>query len=92
MGIGARTCGNFAQSYRESPQLTEGLYFAWAQGFMSGQNFALIANHKLAKNLNGSNTEEQQAFLRSHCDGHPLSGYWEAVMTLFVTMPNVRAP
>jgi hypothetical protein len=92
MGVGAHTCGQFAEGYRNAPQLTESLYFAWAQGFMSGQNMALLANHHLAKNLNAKTTEEQESFIRSHCDRHPLSGYWEAVMTLFVTLPDVRLP
>jgi hypothetical protein len=39
--------------------------------------------------LFGKSTEAQQAFIRSYCDSHPLTGYWLATLALFETLPQM---
>jgi hypothetical protein len=44
-GVGMETCGNFPKLYQQSPQTTENIYFAWAQGFLTGFNSMAIAEN-----------------------------------------------
>ena len=43
MGMGIATCGEFASHYRAEPAATEGDFFIWAQGYMSGINFRPVS-------------------------------------------------
>ena len=64
----------------------ENSYFAWAQGFLSGHNFAVLAyakNSSVAPDLKSLSLEEQQAFIRQYCDAHPLGSYMDAVLDLY---------
>jgi hypothetical protein len=88
-GIGSRTCGQFAEAYKKSPSATEIAFFTWAQGFMAGQNVSLMEGKKKARDLFGKSTESQEAFIRSYCDTHPLTGYWLATLTLFESLPEM---
>ncbi len=87
MGFGTVTCAHFAEDYRKKPDVTELLYFEWAQGYMSGQNVAFADAKRAARNLGGTSTISQRAMLRSYCDAHPLSFFWIAVMALYETLP-----
>ena len=37
-GVGALSCAEVAQAYRDSPKIAEAMYVSWAQGFMAGLN------------------------------------------------------
>jgi len=41
MGPGATTCAQFGKDYQRDPSI-ETVYFAWAQGFMSGLNMGIL--------------------------------------------------
>jgi len=43
-GLGMDTCGEFAKSYAANPKVTEGIYFAWAAGFMTGLNMMAVVD------------------------------------------------
>jgi hypothetical protein len=85
-GFGASSCSEFAQAYREDPTTVEGLYFTWAQGYMSGANVA----GRVLRDLAGRSLENQEAHIRSYCDNHPLSSYAEAVLSLYGTLPTIK--
>ena len=40
MGFGASRCAQFAKQYPLDPDLSEGVYFSWGQGFKSAFNDA----------------------------------------------------
>ena len=80
MGNGAISCSEFARYYRTDAATTEHIFFAWAQGFMSGYNFGSKAADikRSTLNLKIMDTKEQQAFLRRYCDSYPLGEYMDA--------------
>lgn len=88
-GAGTFTCGRFAQDYAKAPQYVEGLYFAWAQGFLSAQNLH-IANDVNAYYDLGGDTELHESFLRNYCNKHPLANYVDAVFELAKTLPRKK--
>jgi hypothetical protein len=79
-GAGTFTCAEFAQQFKESPETIENLYFAWAQGFMTGQNFG----EKIKRDL-GGDIETQKEFLRTFCNNNPRKSYGEAVVDLYAS-------
>jgi hypothetical protein len=83
VGRGAETCGSFATTYSRDPQRAEALYYSWAQGYMSGFNFAISANGGIEADLSALPVDTQLFRLRHYCDDHPLQEYIEAVIDLF---------
>ncbi len=87
MGSGIVSCAEFAGQYKISPRLTETVYFAWAQGFMSGMNAFAAGGHMSARELRGMSTEAQESFIRAYCNDHPLEEYFRAVLKLYGSLP-----
>ena len=88
-GAGAFPCAEFSDQYKENPRKVEGVYFTWAQGFMSGLNSGLLASSDIEApylHPNDFDTEDQQRHIRHYCDQHPLADYFEAVMDLYFEM------
>jgi len=85
-GAGVFTCAQFAQYYKQDSD-NEGVYFTWAQGFMSGLNFAIFIRGGLYKDLAALSNEQQQTDIRNYCDQHPLVQYREAVLNLYDSLP-----
>jgi hypothetical protein len=85
-GLGGNTCGQFAQDYKENPKLWELMYFTWATGFMSGLNVGMAAATNSSQNLGSKPIDEQQQFLRTYCDAHPLASYETAAFALARTL------
>jgi hypothetical protein len=83
MGAGVNSCGTFAKMFAADPKRAGDFYFSWAQGFFSGQNTAALLANEPSKDLSSISTEEQEAFLRSYCDAHPLANYEDGVMRLY---------
>jgi hypothetical protein len=81
-GAGTSSCTQFAEDYRQDPQTWELVYFSWAQGAMSGLNAGHRGRHLLARS-----TYDQEAFIRSYCNSHPLNNYSDAVTELYNTLP-----
>jgi len=93
-GLGVLTCAHFAEQYRESPQAADVAYSSWAEGFMSGWNWALMDSQHVYRDLGeGAKTYEVQTlFLHQYCNNHPLALFFQAVIALFNTLPLKRAP
>jgi len=83
MGLGASSCAEFSQAYRDDPTTAMRLYFDWAQGFMSGVNVLHAANRRPTHNLNGRPVSEQQDILRGLCDQKPQALFVDAVQELY---------
>jgi hypothetical protein len=87
LGPGTVSCAKFAEAYRNSPTNVENLFFAWAEGMMSGVNTAALEALGKYRDLSAMTIKEQQAYLRDYCDQHPLADYSEAVRGLFEKLP-----
>jgi hypothetical protein len=90
-GVGAQSCAQFGKDRQKSPERWELLYFAWAEGYMSGLNTALIFQYGTDKNdmstdLGKWSVDKQEVSIRSYCAEHPLKDYREAVEALFSDM------
>jgi hypothetical protein len=86
-GVGTATCAEFARFYRDDP--TELVFVTWAQGFMTGWNFAARTLGGKERNLSATGIESQEFVIRSHCDKHPLQLYVQAVMALYFSLPEL---
>ena len=89
-GPGAFTCGKFASDYLKNPVMTEGVFFTWAQGYMSALNVISstegIRGMKFYTDL-GDTINFQKAKISAYCKEHPLSDYSDAVMDLMGSLP-----
>ncbi len=87
-GAGAFPCAEFTDQYKENPRKVEGVYFTWAQGFMSGLNAGLVLSDSVTPDLhpNDFDTEDQRRHIRHYCDQRPLADYFEAVIDLYYEM------
>ena len=88
-GWGTVTCAAFANMYRDNPKFVEDHLFDWAQGMMSGLNFASAS---VMRDLGSKSSETQQSALRAFCDQHPLANYFEAVTNLYLSMSIITPP
>jgi hypothetical protein len=85
VGPGTGTCDNFTRFYLSSPKLAEGLYFSWAQGFLTGVNGIAIAKKDATdRDLSSIPVEQQEQHLRDYCNDHPLALYMQAVVDLYL--------
>lgn len=92
MGYGVQSCAKFGELYKDNPELTENLYFAWALGFMSALNAAAKTNGtQQLKNLSANSQDDQRYFLRNWCNEHPMADYGTAVVELLKSLPPVSA-
>jgi hypothetical protein len=94
-GLGADTCAHFAEYYRADPEFADMAYITWAQGFMSGWNYATMMDSKnVYRDLGDEKSLQTQAMhIRQFCNNHPLATFVEAVMDLYVSLPlkkNIR--
>jgi hypothetical protein len=83
IGGGQYSCGEFAEAYARDPKFTEGLFFAWATGYMSGRNDERIIAREKTQDLSSRSVDEMKAAIRLYCDQHPLALYVQAVNHLF---------
>ena len=84
VGVGVRSCAQFAEDYRSTPELMEVIYFSWAQGYLTGINIVTSTEDDQALNLfpPGFGEKAQKEFVREYCAMHPLAPYSEAVAFL----------
>ena len=87
-GVGAKTCGIFASNYLINPKLADDVYHSWAQGFMSGVNYAKVAATGDSRDLAAMPTDEQMARIKKYCNARPLANYVDAVMDLYNGFPQ----
>jgi hypothetical protein len=81
-GVGLKTCGQFAQDYRNNPDIAEALYFTWAQGFLSGVNMLAKGKGSVTRDLASISVEEQKSWMRHYCNEHPLERYYTGALNL----------
>lgn len=86
-GAGTRTCGQFAKDYQNNLDAAENLYFSWAQGFMSGKNFAAILEGGTVRDVGAKTLESHKSSLRAYCSKNPLDDFGKAVNVLFESLP-----
>jgi hypothetical protein len=91
-GLGSQTCAQFAEQYRAAPEHADLAYMSWAQGFMSGWNFALIDSKNTYRNLDALTFDAQATHLRQFCNNHPLASFVQAVIDLFNSLPLKKMP
>jgi hypothetical protein len=96
-GAGAHTCAQFAEFYKQSPQLAEEDFFSWALGFMSAANIIGLANkeantNKLVRDLSSMDNPEKKSLIRQYCNDHPLVSYSHAVVDLLEKLRPVTMP
>lgn len=90
-GVGTTTCDEFAKMVRNDPKNVERVFGSWAQGFMSGWNFALL-EQSFYRDIGSESVEETDLFIRQYCDEHPGATYNQAVMNVFSKMPVKAVP
>ncbi len=88
MGIGTRSCGEFAGAYQSDPEVVEFAFLSWAQGYMSAANDAVkntVGRGGTYQNrdLNSIPIEVQKYAIRSYCNESPLALYLDAVLDLY---------
>jgi hypothetical protein len=91
-GIGMQTCGQFSNAYVAHPDVTEDLYFTWAQGFMTGLNFMATVVKVPAREIKGEdmgNMRSYRSYIRTFCEEHPMAGYYEGVSSLWRNLPSI---
>jgi hypothetical protein len=89
-GVGAKTCGIFASNYLINPKLADDLYHSWAQGFMSGLNYAKAEATGDRRDLLAMSTDNQMARIKKYCNAHPLADYVNAIMDLYKDLPEIK--
>lgn len=85
IGIGNTPCDEFAALYRDAPEETESVFYAWAMGVMSGLNVSLREERA---NLVPHNfgAEDQKSYIRRFCDRRPADLYVDAVLELYAAL------
>ena len=90
-GVGTTTCDEFAKMVRNDPKNVERVFGSWAQGFMSGRNFALL-EQSFYRDIGSESVEETDLFIRQYCDKRQGATYNQAVMNVFSKMPVKAVP
>jgi hypothetical protein len=85
-GLGATTCGEFAEHYTKDPNLADLMYGSWAQGFMSGWNLELASARHVYRDFGRKNVAGAE-FLYSAVLRFAPIGYFRA---LFFMLPIRR--
>ena len=83
MGVGTVTCTVFMQQYTKNPSLAETVFFAWAQGYMSGLNEILLRQTGQTKDLQSMPLAEQKTRLRQYCAANPNGVFQTGARNLF---------
>ncbi|MEA2821696.1 MAG: hypothetical protein QOJ86_3700 [Bradyrhizobium sp.] len=94
-GAGTFTCGKFASEYLKTPELTEGIYFSWALGFMTAMNVqaatGIEGRAKTFQNM-GESIQSYKSSIRMYCNAHPLALYMDAVIDLYHSLETRQMP
>ncbi len=87
-GPGANSCSLFTKLYQSEPEIHELLFFAWAQGFMSGMNAVALKLKGEVIDLSPADYDQtqQKRFLRTYCSEHPLRPYVHGVSELMTEL------
>ncbi|MGH6817307.1 MAG: hypothetical protein ACREC1_00870 [Methylovirgula sp.] len=92
-GAGMQSCAQFARLYAANPEITEDLFFSWAQGFISGLNIEALIQNRPFRKLDAVDVASQKIEVRSYCDSHPLVQYGQAVFeAIYMNLPTSPSP
>lgn len=93
-GPGANSCDLFMQFHAQDPKARELLFFAWAQGFMSGMNVVALRLKGEVIDLQPEayDADRQMIFLRNFCFLHRGEAYAEAVFELMTELRHAAGP
>ena len=91
-GIGTTPCGQFARLYRDNPQYTEEIFFAWGSGFMTALNLGSVREMGKYRHFGSMPLEVQKDFLRTYCASNPLKDYISALLALWGSMSTAIFP
>ena len=91
-GFGSATCAQFGEAYKKTPGLTEDMFFAWAQGYLTGINTARQALHEKLIDLAPAalGMSEEKAFIRDTCESNPLKHYVTVVGILAGRLAQIQ--
>jgi hypothetical protein len=89
-GIGLLRCEKFTERYRQSTSASEGLFFNWAQGLMTGMNLSLVRAKQSTRDLTALTSDKQIEKIRTYCNANPSGFYFAAVLSLFDSLPEKR--
>jgi hypothetical protein len=85
-GYGIISCARFSDAASLGSEVEDG-FFAWAQGYMTGENTHRLGLGHPYRNLGSLTTEAQESFIKVYCAKHPEDRYMIAVMALMDAMP-----
>ena len=88
VGLGGRSCAEFAKDYLESSDIAEPLYFTYAQGYMSALNMLFVTLKRPGYNLVVWPSDRQKAHIRKFCSQNPDAEYVFAVQNLLEALPR----
>jgi hypothetical protein len=86
-GVGTTSCSQYTQLYKANPKVTEQVFAAWAQGFMTGFNFSTVRERHF-RDMTANTIEAQNEHIRLYCNAHPSASYVQAVLGFFATLPD----
>ena len=86
-GVGTATCAQFREL--SGTKVTDTGFTSWAQGFMTGWNFALRPGAP-SRNLSALEVSTQDFLIREYCDKNPLHLYVQAVMAVYFQLPELE--
>ena len=89
VGLGARTCAQFAKEYLEAHDVAEPLYFTYTQGYMTALTMLFEVLKKPTVNLIAWPSEQQKAHIRKFCSEHPDAAFVFAAQNLFEALQKV---
>lgn len=89
VGLGARTCAEFAKDYLEAHDVAEPLYFTYTQGYMTALAMLFEALKKPTVNLVAWPPDRQKAHVRRFCSEHPDAEFAFAAQNLFEALQKV---
>jgi hypothetical protein len=86
--LGSTLCEQYLATLREAPE-KGALFYAWAQGFMTGLNQDLMAAEPAHFFDVLHDPVDQKATLKAYCGEHPKALFGDAVNALFRELPFV---
>ena len=90
VGYGAASCVKFLRDYARDA-ISERVYFAWAQGYMSGilMKTPLGTDDHLDLVPRDLSVQTQMSFVHQHCVEHEMNDYSDAVVSLYRRLGGV---
>jgi len=88
LGAGSYTCAKYGKMYQENPELVEGIFTSWAQGYMTGKNVLWLQAKLPIRNLKTFSIKE----VNTICSREPLKEFWIVVEKVYNDLPASKTP